>query len=65
MSVSSLQAFPFADLGLARRLERVEAISASRFVEARASARVRAAGRSANAERHGFRIAYTRVKWRR
>jgi GNAT superfamily N-acetyltransferase len=29
-------AFPFADVGLARRLERVEALSTSRFVEARA-----------------------------
>jgi len=36
MSVSSLQAFPFADLALARRLEGVEATSTARFVEARA-----------------------------
>jgi len=108
--------YPFADLALARRLERAEATSSARFVELRGrpiataalaihdgvahfagastipegrrqgaqlallDARMRYAaqrgcdlalmgaapgcGSQRNAERHGFRIAYTRIKWR-
>jgi GNAT superfamily N-acetyltransferase len=36
MSASDAPSYPFADLALARRLERVEAISTSHFVDARA-----------------------------
>jgi hypothetical protein len=74
--------YPFADLELARRLERTEARANADFVEARVKAFPEASGNDRvqvrliammaaapgsasqrNAERHGFRIAYTRTKW--
>jgi hypothetical protein len=67
---------PFSDLALSRRLERTEAAANAAFVEARLRfaaergcdlAMMGALPGSAsqrNAERQGFRIAYTRTKWR-
>jgi hypothetical protein len=69
-SGQAVAGFPFADVALARRLEHAEAVSNARFVEARGCdlALMGAApgsGSQRNAERNGFRIAYTRLKWKR
>lgn len=66
-----------SDVALSRRLEKAEAQSNVEFVIARAKAFpdsgaewIEVAGAYAmfdgvrNAERQGFRIAYTRIKWR-
>ncbi|HQF86734.1 MAG TPA: hypothetical protein PLN26_05830 [Acidobacteriota bacterium] len=70
--------YPVIDDELARRLERTEGTASARFVEARARLRAAAAQGCAiammgaapggasqrNAGCHGFRVAYTRSKWR-
>lgn len=69
-SEGRLMKYPFADLELARRLERTEALLESRLRYAAAQGCTVAmmvaqpgSGSQRNSERHGFRIAYTRTKW--
>jgi hypothetical protein len=85
VKLTRMDQYPFADIELARRLERTEARGNIDFVEARAKAFpdvgatwIEAGGTYAmfdgvgspgsgsqrNAERHRFRIAYTRTKWK-
>ncbi|HYO16464.1 MAG TPA: hypothetical protein VE685_24980 [Thermoanaerobaculia bacterium] len=54
----------FSDLALARRLERAEGQNSARFSCDLAMMCAHPGSASQrNAERHGFRIAYTRTKW--
>ena len=78
MTATSDERYPFADIDLARRLERTEArrqgaqlalleerlrYAASRGCTIGMMGAAPGSGSQRNAERHGFRIAYTRTKW--
>ncbi|HEX2270310.1 MAG TPA: hypothetical protein VHH35_12270 [Pyrinomonadaceae bacterium] len=64
MTARSDEQYPFADIELARRLERTEARSnASQGCTIGMMGALPGSGSQRNAERHGFRIAYTRTKW--